>query len=116
MRLCLILGVCGLIMPPVTRASMSIPATPPRPAVIVATQASRGQIIADDVASILTGCAMHSVATTPSATSRGNPMTNISAEMQHFAMLFGLICAIAFLVTAAIHVLLAPARPRRSQS
>jgi hypothetical protein len=42
-------------------------------------------------------------------------MTNMSAEMQHFAMLFGLICAIAFLVTAAIHVLLAHARPRRSQ-
>src|SRR4051812_28785230 len=57
MRLCLILGLCGLIMPPVTRASMPTPATPPRPAVIVPTQASRGQIVADDVASILTGIA-----------------------------------------------------------
>ena len=57
MRLCLILSVCGFIMPPVTRASMPTAATPPRPAVIVATQASRGQVVSDDVASILTGIA-----------------------------------------------------------
>ena len=83
----------------------------------MATQASRGQIVADDVASILNG-----IANVPGGDSA---IRDIMVEpddrherrkMQHFAMLFGLICAIAFLVTAAIHVLLAPARPRRSQS
>ena len=116
MRLCLILGVCWLSMSPVTRASMPTPATPPRPAVILATQAGRSQIVADDVASILTGIANGLGGDNAIRDIMGEPEDQYECRMQHFAMLFGLICAIAFLVTAAIHVLLAPARPRRSQS